>query len=158
MDTHPETPTCDHVAPETAKERHRRNRHNRPKYQIPSRVHLDGRTAAAKEFDRIYAAVSTDLGNDLTAVEKALVEGFVGATVVLQSLNTQLALGQEIDLAEHSAVCSSMVRIAAKIGLSRRSRIVSGLIEAEASPPSWSALRDTATRDLAKRVGLDDDE
>jgi hypothetical protein len=34
-----------------------------------------------------------------------------------------------------------MVRIAAKIGLSRRSRIVSGLIEAEASPPSWSPLR-----------------
>jgi hypothetical protein len=35
-----------------------------------------------------------------------------------------------------------MVRIAAKIGLSRRSRIVSGLIDAEAQPPSWSPLRD----------------
>jgi hypothetical protein len=151
------TPNCEPATPETARERNRRNRHNRPKYQIPSRIHLDGRTAAAKEFDRIYAAVSTDLGNDLTAVEKALVEGFVGATVVLQSLNTRLALGQEIDLAEHSAVCSSMVRIAAKIGLSRRSRIVSGLIEAEAAPPLWSPLRDTITKDLAKRAGLDDE-
>jgi hypothetical protein len=135
------TSSCEPDAPETARERHRRNRHNRPKYQIPSRVHLDGRTAAAKEFDRLYNAVATDLGNDLTA-EKALVEGFVGATVVLQSLNTQLALGREIDLAEHSAVCSSMVRIAAKIGLSRRSRIVSGLIEGEVeSARSHSQLR-----------------
>jgi hypothetical protein len=157
------TPTCGHDAPETVRERHRRNRkleklrRKLPKYILPNRVHLDGRTAAAKEFDRLYAAVSSDLGNDLTAVEKALVEGFVGATVVLQSLNTQLALGQEIDLADHSAVCSSMVRIAAKIGLSRRSRIVSGLIEAEAAPPSWSPLRDEITRELAKRVGLDDE-
>ena len=110
-EAHGNYPYLRHDAPLTAKERHRRNRHNRPKYQIPSRVHLDGRTAAAKEFDRLYAAVSSDLGNDLTAVEKAVVEGFVGATVVLQSLNTQLALGQEIDLAEHSAVCSSMTSL-----------------------------------------------
>ena len=44
----------------------------------------------------------------------------------------KIALGEAVDLAEHASVCSSMVRIAAKIGLSRRSRIVSGLIEAEA--------------------------
>jgi hypothetical protein len=80
----------------------------------------------------------------LTAVEKALVEGFCGATVVLQALNTRLALGEAVDLTEHSSVCSSMVRIAAKIGLSRRSRIVSGLIEAEVEPDatSRSPLRD----------------
>jgi hypothetical protein len=118
---------------------------------------LDNRTNAAKAFDRLYADISSDLGGDLTAVERSLVEGFVGATVVLQSLNTRLALGQEIDLSEHAAVCSSMVRIAAKIGLSRRSRLVSGLIEAEASPPLWSPLRDTLTQEAAKRVGLDDE-
>jgi hypothetical protein len=151
-------PTCEPSTPETARERNRRNRHNRPKYQIPSRIHLDGRTAAAKEFDRLYAAISSDLGGDLTAVERSLVEGFVGATVVLQSLNTRLALGQEIDLGEHAAVCSSMVRISSKIGLSRRSRIVSGLIDAEAQAPSWSPLRDDLTKDLARRVGLADDE
>jgi hypothetical protein len=77
---------------------------------------------------------------------------------VLQSLNTKLALGQQIDLSEYGIVCSSLVRISNKIGLSRRARIVSGLIEAEASPPLWSPLRDTLTKDLASRVGLDDDE
>jgi hypothetical protein len=138
-------PTCQ---PNATKVRRERKPPKRPKYQIPSRVHLDGRTTAAKEFDRLYVAVSSDLGNDLTAVEKALVEGFVGAVVVLQSLNTQLAQGKEIDLAEHASVCSSMVRIASKIGLSRRSRIVSGLVEAEAVPidePPRSPLRDRMT-------------
>jgi hypothetical protein len=134
-----------------------RKRKNPPKPKLLTRNDLDNRTTAAKAFDRLYADISSDLGGDLTAVERSLVEGFVGATVVLQSLNTRLALGQEIDLSEHAAVCSSMVRIAAKIGLSRRSRIVSGLIEAEAVPPSWSPLRDELTRELAKRVGLDDE-
>jgi hypothetical protein len=135
----------------------KRRRKNPPKPRMLTRKDLDNRTNAAKAFDQLYSAISSDLGGDLTAVERSLVEGFVGATVVLQSLNTKLALNQEIDLSEHAAVCSSMVRIAAKIGLSRRSRIVSGLIEAEAAPPSWSPLRDDLTRDLARRAGLDDE-
>jgi hypothetical protein len=119
--------------------RRRQKRAVKPK--VLTRNDLDNRTAAAKAFDRLYADVSSDLGNDLTAVERSLVEGFVGATIVLQALNTKLALGEEIDLGEHAAVCSSMVRIAAKIGLSRRSRIVSGLIEGESVGESWSPLR-----------------
>ena len=139
------------------KRRKRADRRRQTKPQLLTRAELDGRTNAAKAFDRLYSQISSDLGGDLTAVEQSLVEGFCGATVVLQALNTKLALGQDIDLSEHAAVCSSMVRIAAKIGLSRRSRLVSGLIEAEASPPLWSPLRDALTKDLAKRAGLDDE-
>jgi hypothetical protein len=151
------TPTCDADASGTTKRRRERKPPRLPKYVLPNRDNLDGRTHAAKAFERLYGDISSDLGNDLTAVERALVEGFCGSVVVLQALNTKLALGEAIDLTEHASVCSSMVRIAAKIGLSRRSRIVSGLIEAEAAPSPWSALRDTATRDLARRVGLDDE-
>jgi hypothetical protein len=88
---------------------------------------------------------ASDLGGEeqLTAVERALVEGFVGATIVLQALNAKVALGQAVDLTEHSSVCSSMVRIAAKIGLSRRSRLISGLVEAEAEPAGYSPLRES---------------
>jgi hypothetical protein len=121
-----------------------------PKYTLPNRDDLDGRTFAAKAFDKLYSDIASDLGGDLTAVERALVEGFVGATIVLNALNTKLALGQAIDLAEHASVCSSMVRIASKIGLSRRSRIVSGLVEAEAQPvppEPWSPLRDDLERE-----------
>jgi hypothetical protein len=143
---------------EPPKRRKRRDKRRRTKPQLLTRADLDNRTCAAKAFDKLYADISSDLGGDLTAVERSLVEGFVGSTVVLQALNTKLALGQEINLGEYGVVCSSMVRIAAKIGLSRRARIVSGLIEAEVAPPLWSPLRDTLAKDLARRVGLDDDE
>jgi hypothetical protein len=152
------TPNCEPDASGVAKRRRRERKPPKlPKYVLPNRDNLDGRTHAAKAFDRLYAAISSDLGGDLTAVERSLVEGFCGASTVLQALNTKLALGQEIDLGEYSVLCSSLVRISSKIGLSRRSRIVSGLIEAEAAPPSWSPLRDELTRELAKRAGLDDE-
>jgi hypothetical protein len=54
---------------------------------------LDGRTSAAKAFDRLVADIESDLGGSdrLSAIERALVEGFAGAAVTLQHLNTQLA-------------------------------------------------------------------
>jgi hypothetical protein len=139
-----------------AKRRRVRKPPKLPKYILPNRDNLDGRTHAARAFDKLYAAISSDLGGDLTAVERSLVEGFCGATVVLQSLNTKLALGEAVDLTEHASVCSSMVRIAAKIGLSRRSRLVSGLIEAEAVPPSWSPLK--SSFDEARRIAEEETE
>jgi hypothetical protein len=139
------------------KRRKRADRRRQTKPQLLTRAELDGRTNAAKAFDQLYANITSDLGGDLTAVEQSLVEGFCGATVVLQSLNTKLALGQQIDLGEYGVVCSSLVRIAAKIGLSRRARIVSGLIEGEVTPPLWSPLRDTLTQELARRAGLADE-
>jgi len=115
-----------------------------------TRDQLDGRTNAAKMFDKLAADIAADLGgySELTTIERALIEGFCGAAIVLQSLNTKLALGEAIDLTQHAAVCSSLVRIAAKVGLSRRSRVVSGLIEG--SPASeWSPLRSRWAAEIA---------
>src|SRR6516162_6766874 len=47
-------------------------------------------------------------------------EGFAGATVILQHLNTQLALGQPIDLSQHAQAVSVMVRVGSRFGLQRR--------------------------------------
>jgi hypothetical protein len=138
-------------APDTPRKRKRKNP---PKPKLLTRNDLDQRSSAAKAFDRLFSSIAADLGNDLTAVEKALIEGFCGATVLLQSLNTRLARGEAINLSEHAAVCSSMVRIAAKIGLSRRWRIVSGLLEAEATPLPWSPLRSS----LAKAAAIGREE
>jgi hypothetical protein len=120
-----------------------RTRHG--KMRLPNRAQLDGRTATAKAFDKLAADIASDLGgySELTAVERALIEGFCGAAVVLQALNTRLALGEAIELSEHAAVCSSLVRIAAKIGLSRRSRVVSGIVE---DTSSWSPMRASLSR------------
>jgi hypothetical protein len=53
-----------------------------------------------------------------------LVEGFAGAAVTLQHLNTQLALGQPIDLSQPVQAVSAMVRVASRLGLQRRARDV----------------------------------
>jgi hypothetical protein len=51
------------------------------------------RTSAAKAFDRLVPDIDSDLGGSdrLSAIERALVEGFAGVAVTLQHLNTQLA-------------------------------------------------------------------
>jgi hypothetical protein len=62
--------------------------------------------------------------NSLTAIELALVEAFTGAAVTLDNLNTRLLLGETIDLTAHSQTVSAMVRVAARLGVSRRMRDV----------------------------------
>jgi hypothetical protein len=104
--------------------RRRSKRATRP--QLLSRKQLDGRTNAAKEFDRLCAAIEVDLGghDPLSAIEVALVEAFAGAAVTLQHLNAQLALGQPIDLSQHAQCVGAMVRVAARLGLQRRMKDV----------------------------------
>ena len=58
-----------------------------------------------------------------------------GAAVTLQHLNTQLALGQPIDLSQHAQAVSAKVRVASRLGLQRRARDVL------ARHPSRSCLR-----------------
>jgi hypothetical protein len=92
--------------------------------QLLTRAELDGRTNAARYFDRLIAAIEVDLGghDQLSAIEQTLVEAYAGAAVSLQHLNTQLALGQEIDLSQHAQAVSAMVRVASRLGLRRRQR------------------------------------
>jgi hypothetical protein len=118
----------------------------RGKVRLLTRAHLDGRTYASKMFDKLASDIAADLGgsDELTAIEKALIEGFCGAAIVLQDLNARLALGEEVDLAHHAACCSSLVRIAAKIGVSRRSRLVSGIVEDHSR--EWSPMRASLAR------------
>jgi hypothetical protein len=42
----------------------------------------------------------------------------------MNDLNTRLLLGQQIDLGEHAAAISAMVRVASRIGVLRRARLV----------------------------------
>src|SRR5262249_22167049 len=138
MKEHPNTPSlptaCPPESPPKAPSR-RRHRASRP--QLLTTTQLDGRTTAAKEFDRLVADIENDLsGSDrLSAIERALVEGFAGAAVTLQHWNTQLALGQPIDLFQHAQAVSAMVRVASRLGLQPRARDVL------ARQPSPSCLR-----------------
>jgi hypothetical protein len=101
-----------------------RRRHRQARPQLLTRAELDGRTNAAKAFDALVSSIEADLGgrSELSTIELALVEAFAGAAVTMQHLNTQLALGQPIDLGEHAHVVGAMVRVASRLGLARRAR------------------------------------
>jgi hypothetical protein len=103
-----------------------KRQHKATKPQLLTRAQLDGRTNAAKMFDRLVVDIEADLGgrDQLSTIERALVEGFVGAAVTMYNLNTRLALGETIDLAEHAQAVSAMVRVASRLGLQRRPREV----------------------------------
>ena len=124
MELGPEQPR--NGAPIAAPRRHS-GKATRP--QLLTRRELDGRTNAAKYFDQLVVDIENDLaGRDqLSTIERALIEAFAGASVSLQNLNTKLALGQDIDLSQLSQVVGAMVRVATRLGLSRRSRAVDGL-------------------------------
>jgi hypothetical protein len=127
MDTRQNTAELPTVClPEAASKPARRRSKRATRPQLLTRDQLDGRTNAAKAFDQLVADIEADLGghDQLSTIEVALIEAFAGAAVTLQHLNTQLALGQEIDLSQHAQAVSAMVRVASRLGLQRRARDV----------------------------------
>ena len=76
-------------------------------------------------FERLASQIAADLGHDLTAIESKLVEAFVGSAITLDSLNARILLGEQVSLAEHAATVSAMVRVATRLGISRRAEDVS---------------------------------
>jgi hypothetical protein len=113
------------LLPPAKKKRRHWTAHRKTRPQLLLRSELDGRTNAARYFDRLVTAIETDLaGPDLSAIEKVLVEAFAGAAVTLQHLNSQLALGQSINISEHSSCVGALVRVASRLGIHRRSKDV----------------------------------
>jgi hypothetical protein len=97
-----------------------------------TRDDLDLRTTAGKAFLHLIAALTADLGGaeQLSTVEKALVEGFAGATIALTDLNMKLLRGDEARagvLAGHAAAINSLSKLAARLGTGRRAKQVPDL-------------------------------
>jgi hypothetical protein len=91
----------------------------RGKLRLLTRANLDSRTRAAKRFDAIAQGIVRDLvGGDesrLSTIQKHLIEAFAGAALHVQDLNARLLLGGEVDLAAHSQIVSTLVRVASRL-------------------------------------------
>jgi hypothetical protein len=112
--------------------RRRPKRHH--KRQLLTRDDLDLRTTAGKAFLQLITSITADLGgvDQLSTMEKALIEGFAGATVALTDLNTKLLRDGEAKvnvLTAHAAAINSLSKLAARLGTERRARIVPSLDE-----------------------------
>ena len=106
----------------------------RPKRRLLVRDELDLRTSAGKAFLQLIADISVDLGgiDQLSTVERALIEGFAGATVALTDLNVKLLRGDEAKvgvLTAHAAAINSLSKLAARLGTGRRAKLVPSLDE-----------------------------
>ena len=114
-----------------------RKPHRATRPQLLNRYQLDGRTNAAKAFDAIAEGIAQDLGgqDQLSTVQRHLVEAFAGAAVHVHDLNARLLLGQEVDILAHSQAISTMVRVASRIGVRRVARDVTPSLH-EYLPPA----------------------
>jgi hypothetical protein len=98
----------------------------RPRPQLLTRAELDGRTNAAKAFDRLVASIAADLGGleACSALEINLIEAYAGVSVQVEALNVRQLLGEAIDLGLFCQCASTLTRIASRLGLRRRPRDV----------------------------------
>jgi hypothetical protein len=88
---------------------------------------VDGRSALARRFRDIVSAILTDQGGgeDLSEMRFQLIRRFGAAAVLAEQLEAKMANGEQIDIAEHAQLCSSLVRLGQRIGIDRVPRNVS---------------------------------
>jgi hypothetical protein len=101
-------------------------RRGKGKLRVLTREALDGRTRARRQFDEIAEAIAADLGgtDNMSTIERELVEAFAGAALNVRAVNARVLLGENVDLTEQSVAISTMVRVASRLGTRRRPRDV----------------------------------
>lgn len=85
---------------------------------------VDGRSLIARRYRDIVAAIATDQGgaDRLSEARLQLVRRFSAAAVLAEEMEAKLANGEQIDISQHALLCSSLVRLAQRIGIDRRAR------------------------------------
>lgn len=92
---------------------------------------IDGRSAVARRYRDILAALASDQGgaDRMSEARAQLCRRFAALAVQAEALESRLANGEPVELAEHALIASTLVRLAARIGLDRRARSVTSLGE-----------------------------
>jgi hypothetical protein len=87
---------------------------------------IDGRTRVAKRYKEICRALARDQGGPerMSEARAQLIRRFAATSVLAEQLEAKLASGEVICVQEHALLCSSLVRLAQRIGISRVPRSV----------------------------------
>ena len=82
---------------------------------------VDGRSTVARRYRDICSAVLVDQGGEDRCSEsrKQLIRRFAAASVLAEQMESRLANGEQIDIAEHATLSSTLVRLAQRIGIDR---------------------------------------
>jgi hypothetical protein len=91
----------------------------------------DGRSVIARRYRAITSAILVDQGGFDACSEsrKQLIRRFAAAAVLAERMEARLANGEEIDIAEHALLVSSMVRVARQIGVNRIPRNITPTLD-----------------------------
>lgn len=87
---------------------------------------VDGRSVIARRYRDIASAILVDQGGADRCSEsrKQLVRRFAAAAVLAEQMEAKLARGEMIDINQHALLCSTLVRVAQRIGIGRHLRDV----------------------------------
>jgi len=85
---------------------------------------VDGRSAVARRYHDIAVQIIADMGGASQCAEARLqlIRRFAAAAVLAEQMEAQLANGHSINIADHALLSSTLVRLAQRIGIDRRSR------------------------------------
>ena len=99
---------------------------------------IDGRSAIARRFKDITSGILADQGgaDQCSEGRLQLVRRFAAAAVLAEQLESRLANGEQIDIQKHALLCSTLTRLAQRIGIDRRAKnITPSLGDYLRSPP-----------------------
>jgi hypothetical protein len=100
----------------------KRRRKPEPQPELPSRKALDLRLAANKQFNKIVARITAEVGGDVSTVQRHLIEAFANAAIIADAISVRTLLGQPIDddfieaLAASSTAASTLISLSQRIG------------------------------------------
>jgi hypothetical protein len=91
---------------------------------------IDARSKLARRFRDIAAQLAADQGgaDHLSEARLQLVRRFAAASCLAEAMEAKLVSGEAIDLQEHATLCSTLVRLAGRIGIDRRSKDVTPML------------------------------
>ncbi len=92
---------------------------------------IDGRSATARRYRDVLAALASDQGgaDRMSEAHTQLCRRFAAAAVLAENMEADLANGRSIDVQEHALLSSTLVRLAQRIGINRRAREIVPSIE-----------------------------
>jgi hypothetical protein len=87
---------------------------------------VDQRSAVARRYRDLCALIVGDQGglDRISEARLQLIRRFAAAAVLAEQLEARLVSGEQIDLNEHALLCSSLVRLAQRIGINKALRDV----------------------------------
>ena len=109
---------------------HARSRVTNGKDVLPG---VDGRSQISRRYRDISFAIFQDAGGveQCSEARQQLIRRFAACSVIAEQMESELANGKPINIAEHSQLSSTLTRLASRIGIDRRAHDV--------TPPSVEA-------------------